>query len=71
MLSKPGAKTSTEGINLIEGNLVEHTLGYSNQKRHLFAQGQRLELRLAQHRTNATSMLYYLCLLYTSPSPRD
>src|SRR6516165_763141 len=60
VLCKPGAEISAEGINPVEGNLVEQTPGYSEQKRHLFAQCQRRELRLAQHRTNAPSMLYDL-----------
>ena len=58
MLSKPGAETGAKGIHPVERNVVEDTFGHGEQQRYLFAQGEGRELRLAQYRTNAPSMLY-------------
>src|ERR1700757_3029503 len=57
MLNEPGTKAGPERIHAVRRDIVEHTLRYGGQERDLFAQCQRRKLRLAQHCTNAASML--------------
>src|ERR1700758_685978 len=57
MLSEPRTKAGPERIHTVQRNIVEQTFRYGGQERDLSAQCQRRKLRLAQHCTNAPSML--------------